>query len=57
MRKQDRIASDKQNRSGETDQDRMQPSQPEREQMKGRASESEAPSRPPRQSGKLPLPD
>ena len=56
MRKQDRIANQKQSQRQESDQ-KQSPSQPqpkEREQMRGSASETE---RQPRRSGKLPLPD
>jgi hypothetical protein len=61
MRKQDRIANQQQQgRSQDTNRNQSQPL--ERERMKGsdsermRGSESET-QRPPRQSGKLPLPD
>jgi hypothetical protein len=56
MRKQDRIAHEKQSRPQDSDQN-QKPSQPQpkdREQVRGSASET---ARPPRQSGKLPLPD
>jgi len=55
MRKQDRIAHQQQNRPQQTEQKPSAQLQPkDREQMKGSASEAQ---RPPRQSGKLPLPD
>ena len=57
MRKQDRIANEQQSRRQGLDQNQKQSQQPqpkEREQMRGNASETE---RPPRRSGKLPLPD
>jgi hypothetical protein len=56
MRKQDRIANEKQNRSKDLEHERMQ-ARPDREHMRGSASENETPPRPQRQSGKLPLPD
>jgi hypothetical protein len=55
MRKQDRIARDEQNRSTEQPESNTAQREPrEREQMKGSADEG---SKPPRHSGKLPLPD
>ena len=54
MRKQDRIAHEKQNRPQDSDQEASQPQPKDREQARGSASET---ARPPRQSGKLPLPD
>lgn len=54
MRKQDRIAHEKQNRPPDSDQKQSQTQPKEGEQIRGGASET---ARPPRQSGKLPLPD
>ena len=56
MRKQDRIANQDQSRPQPQERDKNQERQ-DREQMKGRATETQ-PTRPPRQPGsKLPLPD
>jgi hypothetical protein len=55
MRKQDRIAREEQNRSNDKSESNMQQRDPrEREQVKGSADEH---ARPPRQSGKMPLPE
>ena len=54
MRKQDRVANLRQSQEQQTAQKGSTPKPPEREQMKGSASEAQ---RPPRQPGKLPLPD
>jgi hypothetical protein len=57
MRKQDRIAAEQQNRSPQhTDTKEHRDMMKEREQVKGSASQNQ-PTRPPRQPGKLPLPD
>lgn len=54
MRKQDRIANQQQSRPQEPRKDQSQPDRIQREKVKGGLSELQ---RPPRQSGKLPLPD
>lgn len=54
MRKQDRLAREQQNRPHDESDQQQEPQ--EREQMKGSAS-ADRPARPPRESGKLPLPD
>jgi hypothetical protein len=56
MRKQDRIANEQQDRPQRPSDQAPKPDQMQGEQMKGSASESEL-RRPPRQPGKLPLPD
>ena len=54
MRKQDRIANEKQRPPQEIERNKSEMNPTKREQLRG--SESE-PQRPPRKSGKLPLPD
>jgi len=53
MRKQDRIAREQQNQSNQQPDSKA----PARESEKVKGSSSDQPSKPPRQSGKLPLPD
>lgn len=55
MRKQDRIANQQQGRPRPPEREQNQKPQ-DREQVKGGAAETQ-PTRPPRQPGKLPLPD
>jgi hypothetical protein len=55
MRKQDRIANEEQSRPQDTSRTGSQPEPRKTEQLKGSASETHP--RPPRPSGKLPLPD
>lgn len=57
MRKQDRVAAEKQqNRTGEQPDNNARPEPREREPVQGSASPDE-PARPPRERGKLPIPD
>jgi hypothetical protein len=56
MRKQDRVAAGQQNRSPQQPLTKEQQDLKDREQIKGSAPQNE-PTRPPRQPGKLPLPD
>ena len=56
MRKEDRIANQQQNRSQQPSDQQPQQEPTEREQVKGSESVKQAP-KPPRQAGKLPLPD
>jgi len=53
MRKQDRIANQQQGRPQESAKKEQQPEPREREQVKGGTTQNQ----PPRQPGKLPLPD
>jgi hypothetical protein len=56
MRKQDRIAREQQDRSKQNPERTVQPDSRERERMRGGDSANQADT-PPRQPGKLPLPD
>jgi hypothetical protein len=57
MRKQDRIRQqENQNQSQQETEPRAQPTKEQKEQMKGSAG-TDQPAKPPRESGKLPLPE
>jgi hypothetical protein len=55
MRKQDRVAAQQQG-SGEPSRETSKSERPQPEQMKGSGSKDQ-PGKPPRQSGRLPLPE
>jgi hypothetical protein len=56
MRKQDRVAQQQQSHPQKESGKQAQPGQRQQEQVKGSASQDQRP-RPPRQGGRLPLPD
>jgi hypothetical protein len=56
MRKQDRVAQQQQSRPQKESDKQTQPGQRQQEQVKGSGSK-DRPQRPPRQGGRLPLPD
>lgn len=56
MRKQDRVAQQQQSRPQKASDKQTQPGQRQQEQVKGSGSQDQT-RRPPRQGGRLPLPD